>query len=96
MKLDKITTVLLLRKAKIYNIPSYTKMGKEGLLEAVYPSVSTQTEGAFFSRELRKFSDQEQMNRLVDDICWRGICKNLQKTNDDLRICLDCGDTKDL
>ena len=49
MKRDKITKALLLRKAKIYNIPSYTKMGKEELLEAVYPSVSTQTEGTFLA-----------------------------------------------
>ena len=71
-------------------------MCKEELLEAVYPSVSTQTEGAFFSRELRKFSYRNRMDRFVDDMCWQGICKNLQKMNDDIRIYLDCWETSAL
>ena len=94
-----MTTTNLRKKAKQYGIKGYTKMSKEELLKHIYVDEDTQTDGAFFSRELRKFTDKEQVHRIIDDLCWRGIMKHRCSKYiyfDEVRRCTECGDTKGL
>ena len=93
-----MTTANLRKKAKQYRIKGYTTMSKEELLKHIYVDEETQTDGAFFSRELRKFTPKEQVNRIIDKLCWCAVIANHTCINyiyfDDVRICRECGDTK--
>ena len=71
-----MTTTNLREKAKQYGIKGYTKMSKEELLKQIYVDKDTQTDGAFFSRELRKFTPKEKFNQIIDKKCWDGIMKH--------------------
>ena len=94
-----MTTTNLRKKAKQYGIKGYTKMSKEELFNKICVDKENQTDGAFFSRELRKFTAKEQVNRIIDDLCWRGIIKHRCSKYiyfDEVRTCTECGDTKGL
>ena len=52
----------------------------------------TQTDGAFFSRELRKFTAEEQMDQIIDHLSWYAVINNHTCRNfsifDEVRICI--------
>ena len=60
-----MTTTDLRKKAKQYGIKGYTKMSKEELLKHIYVDKETQTDDAFFRRELRKFTPKKKSIRLL-------------------------------
>ena len=94
-----MTTTNLRKKAKQYGIKGYTKMSKEELLKHIYVDEDTQTDGAFFARELRKFTAKEQAHQVIDKICWDDIVKHRCSKYiiyDEVRTCTECGDTKGL
>ena len=74
-------------------------MSKEELLNSIYVEKETQTDGVFFSRELRKFTGKEQVDRIIDNLSWRAIMKHTCSNYiiyDEVRTCTECGDTKGL
>ena len=94
-----MTTTNLRKKAKQYEITGYTSMSKEELFNKIYVEKENQTDGAFFSRELRKFTAKEQVDRIIDKMCWDGIMKHTCSNYiiyDEVRTCTECGDTKGL
>ena len=74
-------------------------MSKEELLKHIYVDEDTETDGAFFSRKLRKFTANEQVDRINDKMCWDDIMKHTcrkYKYYDEVRTCTELGDTKGL
>ena len=74
-------------------------MSKEELFNQIYVDKETQTDSAFFSRELRKFTAKEQVDGIIDNLSWCAIMKDTCSNYiiyDEVRTCTECGDTKDL
>ena len=58
----------------------------------------TQTDGALFNREFRKWTAEEQMDQNIDDLSWYAVINNHKCRNfiifDEVRICIKCGNAK--
>ena len=51
-------------------------MSTEELFDKIYVDKETQTDGAFFSGELRKFTAKEQVDRSIDNLSSCAIMKH--------------------